>query len=311
MPDGHATYMAAYFRRPVGSKLVLHGTYAHTRYESYISYNVASAIIDGVYDSMLNPDAGSVNPFKPGESRTGTNHFTLEVSEKANPNPLPINHYSGEAPETNPETGNNILYAGAAGAAGSETFEGKTYPLELIVQRIYGQDKGTNILGNAPLPEPELTLANGEKVEGLENVCHALDSQSESHTEKGLPARLSEPASLLLPEKIWHALSKPEVLEGFPGLANPGCNVNFKSATPKNECPTWNGKNPVSVASELIQEPAGVRRISGRVPGDADRKLEGELQQEVLPTEVDRRICPWRRNEPGEDVRRRHWLLPQ
>jgi len=257
-PDGHALYSVAYFRRPVGSKLVIHGTYPHARYMSWISYNAGAAIIDGNYDAMLKPDAGSVNPFQAGQPRTGTNHYTLEVSEKTNPSSLPINHFEGEPYNLNPETGNNIIYAGAPGPLGHETLEGKEYQTEILIQRVYATDKGANNLGNVPLPEVELTLAGGEKVTGLENVCHATDSKSESRLEKGLSYRIPEPAALLLNEHIWHAMSKPEVLEGFPGLTNPGCNVNFKPATPKNECPTWNGKNPVSVASELIQVPRAV-----------------------------------------------------
>ena len=58
-PDAGATYWAAYYRRPAGSKLSLNGTYPHARYFSFISYDRAGQPVDGVADYQIRADAAA------------------------------------------------------------------------------------------------------------------------------------------------------------------------------------------------------------------------------------------------------------
>jgi len=108
-PNGHAIYFGAYFRRPAGSKLVLKGQYPHSRNFNFVAYTPNSVILDGIYDEQINPDAGSINPFRAGESRTATNRsFSVEVLAGANPesaSPRTATHFEFEAHR-------NYIYSG-------------------------------------------------------------------------------------------------------------------------------------------------------------------------------------------------------
>ena len=235
-PDAHAVYWAAYFRRPAGSTLLLHGEYPHARYMSLVTYNAAGAILDGVNDEMINPNIGSVNPFRSGEPLGATNRsYTVEVKAEKRPASLPTSHLAEEPAR-------NYVYAYAP--ANEETAPSGKYNTELVVLRVYVPDKGQPITGGVPLPEPELKLSNGEVLTG-QALCNATDAQSRTRHEEGLPTRISEPSSLLLNKEIWHALSKPQELKE-------ACNVAAQQVA---TCPL--PKNPF-VSSELIQTPKTV-----------------------------------------------------
>lgn len=258
-PDGHAVYWAAYFRRPTGSKLVLHGQYPHSRYTSLVAYNAAGAILDGVNDEMINPDPGSVNPFRPGQSRTAENRsYTVTVASEKRPAAYNVNHFAEEAAR-------NTLYAYAP--ANAEKAPSGEYQTELVVLRVYVPDQGQPITGGVPLPEPELTLANGEVLTG-QAACNATDSQSHTRKAEGLSYRISEPSSLLLNKEIWHALSKPQEL-------SQACNV---AAQQVSTCPL--PKNPF-VASELIQTPKSVEDPAA-YPAKETEEWRGQFTRKFL-----------------------------
>ncbi len=258
-PDGHAVYWSAYFRRPAGSKLVLHGEYAHARYTSLVAYNAAGAILDGVNDEMINPDPGSVNPFRSGQSRDATSRsYTVTVAPEKRPASLSVNHFAEEPAR-------NTLYAYAP--ANAEKAPSGEYQTELIVLRVYVPDEGQPITGGVPLPEPELTLANGEVLTG-QAACDATDSQSHTRKAEGLSYRISEPSSLLLNKEIWHALSKPQELAE-------ACNV---AAQQVSTCPL--PKNPF-VATELIQTPKSIEDPAA-YPAKETEEWRGQFTRKYL-----------------------------
>jgi len=261
-PDGHAVYWTAYFRRPAGSTLKLHGEYAHARYTSLVSYNAAGAILDGVNDEMINPDPGSVNPFRSGEARNASNRsYTVTVLPEKRPATLPVNHFAEEPAR-------NSLYAAAP--ANEEKAPSGNYQTELVVLRVYVPDKGANVLGNVPMPEPELTLSAAEGGGTLKGqaLCDKVDSQSHTRQTEGLPIRLGEPTALLLNKEIWHALSKPWELKE-------ACNV---AAQAVSNCPL--PKNPF-VPTELIQTPKEVANQAA-FPATETEQWRGQFSRKFL-----------------------------
>lgn len=256
-PNGHAIYFGAYFRRPAGSKLVLRGQYPHSRNFNFVTYTPNSIILDGLYDEQINPDPGSVNPFRAGEDRNASNRsFSVEVLPAVNPSsssPRTATHFEFEASR-------NSIYAGSSPAIEETTKAGKKYVDELVMERIYLPDKGVGIDGGVPVPEVELTLENGEKLTG-EAACVAMDAESKTLTEEGGRTeggklelvRFGEVPEFL-PEQVWYDMNHPEA------APSPGCNVLVSINFGRNECPVWNGSNPVSnQKTELIQVPRAVQ----------------------------------------------------
>lgn len=255
-PNGHAIYFGAYFRRPAGSKLVLRGQYPHSRNFNFVTYTPNSIILDGLYDEQIDPDAGSVNPFRSGQDRNAANRsFSVEVLPSVNPNaalPRTATHFEFEAAR-------NSIYAGSSPAIEETTKAGNKYVNELVMERIYLPDQGDGIDGGVPVPEVELTLENGEKLTG-EAACRAVDSESKTLTEEGGKVENGKSETVrfgevpeFMPEKVWYDLNHPEA------APSPGCNVLVSINFGKNECPLWNGSNPVSSPkTELIQVPRSV-----------------------------------------------------
>ncbi len=245
-PNGHAIYFGAYFRRPAGSKLILHGQYPHSRNFNFVTYTPNSIILDGIYDEQINPDPGSINPFRAGEDRNATNRsFTVEVLNEPNPNassPRTATHFEFEPAR-------NYIYAGNTPAIEEESPAHRKFVNELIMERIYLPDKGANIDGGVPVPEPELTLANGETFTGQE-ACNKLDSESKTLVEEGGKVRFGE-VPVFTSQEEWKYMNHPEE------APSPGCNVLAPLGT--LNCPLWNGK-PVKegAKNELIQVPRKV-----------------------------------------------------
>ena len=57
-PDAGATYWAAGFRRPPGSKLTLRGRYPHSRYMAMQTYDVLGHGVDALADYQIDPLPG-------------------------------------------------------------------------------------------------------------------------------------------------------------------------------------------------------------------------------------------------------------
>ncbi|MGN2636366.1 hypothetical protein ACTD5D_09280 [Nocardia takedensis] len=123
LPDTFANYWMTAVPALPAEGLTLRGTFPHGRYLSFTSYR-GSQTLDGLNDLAIEPDAGSVNPFRPGAERTATDRaYTVRVK----PGPRP------ERPEP------NTLYADAG--------------LAVVLYRVYRPDAGLDPLGGAGLPE--------------------------------------------------------------------------------------------------------------------------------------------------------------
>ncbi len=159
-PDTNVVYYYTRFQLPAGATVTLHGQFPHARFFSLTTY-VTKAGVTGypstsIYDEQIAPDAGSINPFRPGEDRQATNRaYAVTIS--------------GQTQPVTPEA--NTLYAGQEG----ETE--KTQQVELMM-RIYRPDKNLEANGGVPLPTPTLNPEGASPVTEEAAVCGALSAVS-------------------------------------------------------------------------------------------------------------------------------------
>lgn len=234
-PDAGASYWAAYYRRPAGSTLELVGTYPHSRYMSFISYDALGQPVDGIADYQIDPDPGSENPFRPGADRNtpkGQRDYSIQVAHAKNPGFTIRDPRNDEPPRDTLYTIPTTFMEGGSGfphrpEVGSD---GVTYPVELILYRNYVPDRGFDLTGKVGLPEPILTLADGTVLTG-QAACDAMDSESKDlKVTSGDPdaTRLPDPSALLLDDARYSALRYPnELMTGeqvkvFPPPGIPG-----------------------------------------------------------------------------------------
>ncbi len=194
-PDAGANYWAAQYVVPAGATLRLKGTFPHARYSSITAYNTLGAIQDALADFQLNPDAGSVNPFRAGVARSAAKRsFTVTLAGDllAAP-PDPDQRTNGPA--------RNTLHPAFAGS-----------DVQLVVWRVYVPDRGRDLRGGVPLPRPELQLADGRVLTG-QALCDALTSQQ---------PRLPDPSALLLSQGQYDAMRyQPGKPAYFPAQRRP------------------------------------------------------------------------------------------
>jgi hypothetical protein len=119
---------ARYWMMPLDSQWVsmtINGIYPTARYMSFVTYDgaVINAVHDGIYDTEISPDAGSLNPFvTPGSGGA----FTVTVTRGA-------------------QNGANTIHIGSASG--------------WVIYRIYLPDDGQSSTGGVSLPN--VTLADG------------------------------------------------------------------------------------------------------------------------------------------------------
>lgn len=156
-PDAGTFYWGAVFTIPKGARLHLEGRFAHARYMSLISYDYKGNPLESIADYLFKPVAGSINPFIDGADRRSPNRaYRIEVVDRAMTEPMRWGVYlKGETRE--------VIHA-------PQQSDNQQQQLQY---RIYARDKGTDETANAGLPEPVLTLPNGEVRRGLE-ACAAL-----------------------------------------------------------------------------------------------------------------------------------------
>ncbi len=186
-PDAGAVYWSAKVTMPAGSRIVLKGRYAHARYQSINSYDKASnAPVDALNDVSTAPDRGSVNPYRPGSSRTARKRsYTITVLNETAPS-------TGRAP--------NTLYAGVPGQ-----------PDQMLLQRVYLPDsmKRSELTGAVGLPAVELRLADGSVRKG-KAACAALNAKG------------GKPVVTTLPADLYESLREPAgAPAGFPAAPRP------------------------------------------------------------------------------------------
>ncbi len=157
--DTDVVYYYTRFQLPAGANVTLHGQFPHSRFFSlttYVTKGTESGLPStSIYDSEINPDAGSVNPFRDGEDRKAKNRsYTVTISGQPTP----------------AEPAANTLYAGQEGKTG------ETQQVEMIM-RIYRPDKNLEANAGVPLPSPTVNLENGEKF-SEEAACSAVSDAS-------------------------------------------------------------------------------------------------------------------------------------
>ena len=211
-PDAGATYWAAGFRRPPGSKLTLRGRYPHSRYMAMQTYDVLGRGVDGLADYQIDPLPGSENPFRKGGDRTARKRsYRVNVVDAKNPG-FPLEAYDGEPHR------NEIYVIPDAGPI-TETVGSETYELNLLMMRVYVPDKGTDLTGGVGLPKPTLKLADGTVLKG-QALCDAVDSESKALGQTRVP----DPGALLISEDSYEAMRYPDQLSApvdvFSGLTS-------------------------------------------------------------------------------------------
>ncbi len=199
-PDAGATYWAAGFRRPPGSKITLSGRFPHSRYMAIQTYDILGRGVDALADYQINPVPGSVNPFRPGASRTARRRtFKVDLIHEKNPG-FALQAFNGEPRR-------NSVYSVPPFGPITERAGSETYELDLVMLRVYVPDRGRDLTGGVGLPKPTLTLTDGTRLTG-QALCDALDSESRSlgHT------RVPDPGALLISTDTYRAMRYPNQL---------------------------------------------------------------------------------------------------
>ncbi len=196
-PDAATFYWAAVFTMPPGAKLSLEGQFAHSRYISFISYDEAGRPIESVADYLIKPKDGSTNPFLAGANRNAEKRdYTLQVVDGR--------------PDPKQKTGMNLV---------GETRDAINAPKygppgqQVILYRIYVADKGTDETGNAGLPTPVLTLADGKVLRGAD-ACPGLKTRQ---------PLLLDPAAMAVPMPMYQTMLAEAAKFGptFPAMNPP------------------------------------------------------------------------------------------
>ncbi len=207
-PDAGANYWVATYVLPPGARLQLTGRFPHARYASIHAYDELGAIQDAIADYQINPDRGSVNPYRRGVRRTvARRSFTVSL----------VRGTPGTAPDPNQRSNGparNVLRA---------LNPASTTGVTRVAWRVYIPDRGRDLRGGVPLPQPRLTLADGRVLTG-QAACNALTSQQ-------LEGRFPDPSALLLSPAQYDALRyKPGVAPYFPAEPRPVWRVQYNRA---------------------------------------------------------------------------------
>lgn len=146
-PDDGATYWSARFTLPEGAELKLNGEFPYARYMSLTSYRATTEPAFTLTDRDIEAATGSENPFRTGAAR---------LSEQR---AYSVNLVAGARPA---QAAPNTVYL--------EANEGQQ---AVMVYRVYVANQGLPRDGGVDLPQPELTLANGDVLTGTA-ACKAL-----------------------------------------------------------------------------------------------------------------------------------------
>jgi hypothetical protein len=157
-PDSAVFYWAAVFSTPAGAQLTLSGDFAHARYQSFISYDERGRPIESLADYLIQPDAGSTNPYVMSSNRNAESRSYAVELFNATPG---VERAVGKL---NREAGSNALHAPEYGD-GQQT----------IIYRIYLPDEGKWPDGGVALPTPNLVLEDGS-VQSGQDACAMLNT---------------------------------------------------------------------------------------------------------------------------------------
>jgi hypothetical protein len=207
-PDAGANYWAAGYVVPAGATLDLVGKFPHARFASVQSYDPLSAPVDALFDAQIAPDRGSVNPFRPGVSRTAAKRsFTIRLAEDS----------LGAAPDPDERANaaaRNVLHAVPAAP---------TTTTRVVLWRVYVPDRGRDLRGGVALPQPRLTMPGGHVLTG-QAACDALRPAGGGLTS-------IDPSALLVSKPQYDALRYPPGVPAyFPAKPDPVWRVQYNRA---------------------------------------------------------------------------------
>ncbi len=194
-PDAATFYWAAVFTIPEGAKLRLEGNFPHSRYMSLISYDEKGQPIESVADYLIKPNQGSVNPFLPGAVRSATNRsYSLNIVD-------------GRPPEGQ-LTGMNLV------GQTRDTLNAPKYGSgqQVVLYRIYANDRGREETGGAGMPAPVVTTKDGKELRGLE-ACEALNFRQ--------PLQIDIAAMAVPMDKYQELLKAAAAISPFHPATNP------------------------------------------------------------------------------------------
>ncbi len=161
-PDEAARYWVADLPIPPGFHVEVDGRYPHARYISFITYDGATRAIDGIHDTQIAPDRGSINPFAAGAVRTSVKRsYTVYVRNAT----LPA---GGRA--------RNTVYT-ANGKPVPQTKSSQPTQTATLIYRVYEADQGLDVTGGVGLPELALVSDDGTQRRQLPDCpAHSLPS---------------------------------------------------------------------------------------------------------------------------------------
>jgi hypothetical protein len=175
-PDPNCTYLVALLFAPFGCSLTMEGRFPRARFfnvQISPSFDPRSYRYDGgigvgeapIVDADIDPEPGSVNPFRVGADRTTENrayrlHFDLAIGDPTTLNPgfqPPFFRQSG-----NRRVGGALFHQGPWGAYPWIGGHGRgPWDIGQLWVRYYAPDRGLGPLAGAPLPRLIYRLPDG------------------------------------------------------------------------------------------------------------------------------------------------------
>ncbi len=183
IPDPKITYLLlGTALAPFGSKLVIEGEFPHCRFfsiqvtpplngkEYYAQRQFGTAEV-AIVDADIEPQPGSVNPFRVGANRNATNRQYKMTFDLTTGDPTTLNGTAHIYPY---RSNSNVRKAGLLvyqGPLGFKTIVGTALPVEQqgawdlgnVWIRIYEPDANVNALGGVPMPKVYFELPGGQK----------------------------------------------------------------------------------------------------------------------------------------------------
>lgn len=191
-PDQQSAYPVALFSLPEGSHVEVTGQFPHARSMTFSGYfyDPDSATLVGgdhqIVDYQIEPDEGSINPFRDGADRTAENRsYTL----KWVPEELP--ELKQKVAKKFPESAEKLKLDPNTLYLGEEEFPNIGY---IVVMRIFVGDKGTNLLGGTELPEATVVLADGTRITG-NTLCDPEYSKFKGDMSRVYPTPAFDPVA--------------------------------------------------------------------------------------------------------------------
>lgn len=168
--DSHVTYHKLIFLAPFGSKLLIEGDFPYARFmdfqilQPFDPSRPASGAMGEqpevpLVDADIEPDQGSINPFRVGANRKASQrHYHITFDLQAG-NSVDLNPEAMQPPAY--RAGGNKRVGGPFGFAGP--WGDNVLVPSVLIMRIYAPDRDKTPLGGVAYPKALLELPTGEK----------------------------------------------------------------------------------------------------------------------------------------------------